>query len=75
LHFSDDGSYDLSIERKNSNDLSGESSASSLSSFKMFERKNSAEKNQNNLIPSNIIARFARTIVEYESVNFGFFFV
>jgi hypothetical protein len=70
LHFSDDGSYDLSIERKNSNDFSGESSSSSLSSFNMFDGKHFTEKNKNqNLVQPNIISRFARTLVEYELVN------
>ena len=69
MHFSDDGSYDLSIERKNSKDFSEESSSSSIASFKMFEPNASTQKQSKFTIESDVLARYAKTIVEYESVR------
>ena len=69
MHFSDDGSYDLSIERKNSKDFSEESSSSSVASFKMFEPKVSTLNQSKFTIEPDTIARYAKTIVDYESVR------
>ena len=69
LHFSDDGSYDLSVERKNSRDFSG-SDSSSILSFKMNDIKTNEEKNDKFTIDANVVASYARTNSEFESVYF-----
>ena len=68
MHFSDDGSYDLSVERKDSKDFSGSDTSSNLS-FLMNESTLMKDRGNKFTIEPNAVASYARTIAEFEYVH------